>query len=331
MKKFILICLNLLIGSIATGQSEKMVLPSDLKQQTVVTEPITLRKGYFRAGTRFTYIAQDKHFKESGGREYWPYSSWSTSYGLTFSLSYGITDRIQISLFVPLDYYHLESYYLIETPLLGMDYSLSINAKGRGLGDCNFMIWYQVIPEKEKKISLTVGNHIITPTGQKNFTDNISTTNKYGLPIGNSYNIPTGEGCVQLAAMLLAKRIHYPYSYSAFATYTYSFWGSKLMRPDYTSENRFKKGNNIFISCSFDLLLNDWIAFENQFNYSHTEKGKIEYEETVTTDPSWDICYSPSLIFQIRRFRISEIVLVPLLGKNTNSDPAYSLSVGYIF
>jgi hypothetical protein len=331
MKKFILIYLSLLIGSIATGQSEKMVLPSDLKQQTIVTEPVTLRKGYFRAGTRFTYIAQDKYFTESGKREYWPNSSWSTSYAFNFNLSYGITDRIQISLFAPLEIYHLESYYLIEVPLLELDYSLSVNAKGRGLGDCNLMIWYQVIPEKEKKISLTVGNHIIFPTGHKNFTDNISNTNQYGLPVGNSYSLPTGEGCVQVAGMLLARKIHYPYSYSAFAKYNYSFWGSKLMRPDHTSETRFKKGNNIFISCSFDILLNDWIAFENQLNYSHSDKGKEEYEETIKTDPAWDICYAPSLIFQIRRFRISEIILVPLLGKNTSSDPAYSLSVGYIF
>ncbi|MCX6328091.1 MAG: hypothetical protein NTZ85_01065, partial [Bacteroidia bacterium] len=102
MKKFILIYLFLSAGFTVKAQFERIIQPSDLKQQTIVTEPVTLRKGFFRAETGIIYIAQDKYFNESGKKEYYPISEWGSHYRFDLSIKYGISDRFEIDLSVPI-------------------------------------------------------------------------------------------------------------------------------------------------------------------------------------------------------------------------------------
>ena len=77
MKKLTIIYLTFLLTLSAFCQTEKQMIPSDLKQQTVVTEPVTLRKGFLRAGILLNYRVVDKYFTESGERDY-PTSTWGS-------------------------------------------------------------------------------------------------------------------------------------------------------------------------------------------------------------------------------------------------------------
>jgi hypothetical protein len=57
----------------------------------------------------------------------------------------------------------------------------------------------------------------------------------------------------------------------------------------------------------------------------------IKYTVEEVTDPAWALSYSPGFVFQVRRFRISEIVQVPMIGKNNSADPLYVMKVLYTF
>ncbi|MCX6328657.1 MAG: hypothetical protein NTZ85_03950, partial [Bacteroidia bacterium] len=160
------------------------------------------------------------------------------------------------------------------------------------------------------------------PTGPKN-PSNVKSETDYILPTYSRY-FSTG-------LYVCARIIRYPYSVSALASYHYNFWGSKLMYVGDTEETRFKKGNRLMAGGRFNIHLNEWIAFGNELYYFHYEKGKEKIDLVVTTDPAWDIDYVPRLVFQVRRFRISELVQIPLFGKNGGADPAYSLLVQYTF
>jgi hypothetical protein len=103
------------------------------------------------------------------------------------------------------------------------------------------------------------------------------------------------------------------------------------MSPVDSSETKFKDGNYTTVGASFNLHLNEWIVLSNEFNYKYNEKGVIKYKVEETVDPAWEFCYQPGLYFQVRRFRISEVVQVPLMGKNNSADPLYLMQVQYTF
>jgi len=51
IRNYLLASMALILGMPLYSQTEKQLVPSDLRQQTIVTEPVTLRKGFFRIGT----------------------------------------------------------------------------------------------------------------------------------------------------------------------------------------------------------------------------------------------------------------------------------------
>jgi hypothetical protein len=299
-----------------------MILPSDLKQQTIVTEPVTLRKGYFRTGVSLSYFALDKYFTSATKKEYYTLSQWHTDFTFQATLRYGITDRLEVDIAVPVNSKRTQTHYEGKMPGYNTDYSLSADLKGKGLADCDLTVKYQVIPEKEKKFSLSVWQWITFPTGKKNFSDTASFIN---------FKLPTGSGNFTTGLMVSIRKVSYPYSFGAYVRYAYEFPGSKLIEQDDKKETKFKNGNYTTVGASFNLHLNEWIALSNEFNYKYNEKGVIKYEVEKTVDPAWEFSYLPGLYFQVRRFRISEVVQVPLMGKNISADPLYHMQVQYTF
>jgi hypothetical protein len=322
MKKFFLLYLLLLACFSVEGQVEKIILPSDLKQRTIVTEPVTLQKGYIRLETNIIYIAADKYFNDSGKREYYNGSSWGSKYKYSLGLKYGISDRIEIDIFVPFAKRREADYLLWKSPVTNQDISISSDLSGNAISDCSLTVKYQIIPEKEKRNSLSVFSEIYFPTGPKNPTS---------IKDFNDYHLPTGTGHYSAGLWLYANWIHYPYSYSITANYYYNFRGSKLMYADDTSETKFKNGNMTQMGGSFNCHLNEWIALSNEVYGVYFSKGEENNGTVVVIDPAWEIDYLPKLVFQVRRFRISEFVLIPLFGKNIGADPSYSFSLGYTF
>jgi hypothetical protein len=322
MKRIFLIILIFFVGLTATGQFEKMIQPSDLKQKTIITEPSTLSKGYFRTEVGVQYTVSDKYFNSSGKKEYYPVSMWGSKYQYTFGFKYGISDRFEIDVRIPVVNQRIENYFVLKQPVVNQDYSFSSKLRGLGIGDCNLTLKYQIIPELENRMTVTLFSDVTFPTGPKNPTD---------IKDFNDYKLPTGAGHFSAGVWLYARKIFYPYSFTTLMNYNYSFWGSKLIDAEAVTPTKFRKGNLLMVSGSFNFHLNDWIALANEIYYFHYGKGAEKNGITVTTDPSWTIDYVPRLVFQIRRFRIYEIVDVPLFGKDNGADPAYSMTIQYTF
>ena len=322
MKKYILLYLLLIFASYAFGQTEKLLVPSDLKQQTIVTEPVTLRKGYFRAGLLLDYMVADRFFDSAGHKEYHRASLWGskTAYGITFQ--YGITDRLQVDLVSEYLYSRQETQITEIIAITNSKIVTEIKQRGLGLGDSHVSFRYQFIPEKEKKFSLTGHLKATFPTGKKN-PANIISENQYDLPVGN--------GTYALGFNIYARKIVYPYSFSAFTSFTHNFKGTKIFSVLNDIEEEFRMGDIIEAGLCGNLHLNEWIVFGNQINFYSKRQGEIENTPSAILPASWAFSYEPGLVFQVHKFRLGEAVRIPLKGKNAAADPLYVMMVQYIF
>lgn len=320
--KYSLILIILYFGMeiIALGQTESQIIPTEKKQLTIVTEPSSLYKGFFRAGIVGTYFVVDKYFDNYGNRNYFPESTWARSYGLNLIAQYGITDRLQFDLMLP---YQNEAWYysqFLTAPGLETDMDQSWDLRGNGLSDMSMYLRYQIIQEKETFPSITGEIGITLPTGRESPTD---------IKDDYDYKLSTGTGEASTNVRLLARKIVYPYSFKFYVDYTYNMGGTKLFNSFDTEELSFKSGSRIAFGGSADILLNEWIALTNELNYF--SNGKDEINEVVKETSSSGLSYEGRLVFQIKQFRIGEAVNLPLKAKNTGADPLYVMIIQYVF
>jgi hypothetical protein len=322
MKNIIQIYLLIIISSVSYGQTEKLLNPADLKQQTIITEPLTLRKGFFRVGFTYSYSVLDKYFNDSGKKNYSPESTWATQTGVMFWGQYGVTDRLMVEVGIPysndVTNYHTR---LIIPEIDTMAISNSSN-RGKGIGDVKISASYQIIPSEDNNISLKGTLDLTLPTGEKNPTN---------IKGPRDFDAPTGYGVFVLAPKITARKVSYPFSYSAYVFYNYNFEGSRIMIPGDPTETKFTYGNYFEGGASFNFHLSEWIALANELSFSHRGKGKIENVPSGALTTAWGVKYETRLIFQIKRFRLGEAVTIPLKGKNIGADPQYVLIAQFVF
>lgn len=322
MKKIYLIYLVILIPPGLFGQTEKQLVPSDLKQQTIVTEPVTLRKGFFRTGTLLNYRVADKYFTDAGHKEYYLSSTWGSKAAYNLNLQYGLSDRFEINLFT--EYMNALQESTSTEIAAGTNTATTVVAKqkGYGIGDSHLSLKYQILPETKFLVSLTSTLDVTFPTGQKN-PKNIKSANQYDLPVG--------DGTYAIAVRLSARSIIYPYSFKGYVGYNYNFTGSKIINAGDPVEHKFRFGNLLEAGISANLHLNEWIVLANEINYYREGDGKIDNVFNSRLPDSWAASYEPSLVFQVKRFRLGESVRIPLKGKNVPADPLYIMMVQYVF
>jgi len=322
MKKIIIIYLLLLITSSAFSQTEKLLVPSDLKQQTIITEPVTLHKGFFRTGLLLDYRVADRYFNNSGDKQYYYNSIWASKSAYGITLQYGITDRLQVDLISEFMNTLQETQNVEEDPATNTTSITVDKHRGIGLGDSHIALKYQIIAEKERKFSLSARLKGTFPTGAKN-PRNIKSENQYDLPVG--------DGTYALGLNISARMIAYPYSFSGYLAYTYNFTGEKIFNTVDQIEKQFKLGNLFETGISWNIHLNDWIVLGNELNFYDEGEGQIENAPSAQMPASWAFSYEPSLIFQVYRFRLGESVKIPVLGKNVPADPLFVLMAQFIF
>jgi len=321
---WLLFCLSNILVNIF-GQVEQMIIPSDLKQQTIVTEPATLRKGFIRIGVSSGWGAIDRVFNDSGKRSYLmgSYGSgWATTWSHELDLQYGITDRIQVTSQIP---YKREKFYIsseIKVPAYEKDSVIYYKANGNGLGDISLSASYQILKENTRIPSLVAKLFLTIPTGRKNPTNIIN---------NKKFDRPTGYGETDLDLRLQLRKIFYPYSVTIYTAYTYHFKGKKIFNPG-EDQVSFKSGDLLYIGGSFDVHLNDWIVLGNEAAFFKWWDDKFfgPTAADVGMTGKWVINYQPSLVFQIRKFRFFEVIQFPIFGHSVAADPQYTLGLQYI-
>ena len=322
MKKIILIYTLVSLAAAASAQTEKQLVPSDLKQLTIVTEPATLYKGFFRAGMSYSYSAIDKIFDSEAKKTYLPYNIWGSASWYSVFLEYGITDRLMVDVDIEFTNTLRVSYNRVLYPELNINRVFSASNRGRGLGDCGLVVKYQIIPERENKSSLTGNLTLTVPTGKKNPTNIISAT---------EYDLPTGDGYLSTLFELRYKKISYPFSWSGYASYEHKFKGSILLNATDVTETVIKDGDGINCGALLSFHLNEWIALKNNIDFLRLGKSVKEGKPEYDIDPQWLLSYQSLLVFQVKQFRIGEGIMIPIKGKSTGSDPMLILLTQYIF
>lgn len=302
------------------GQTEKQLVPSDLKQQTIVTEPVTLSKGFIRIGSIANYRVADRYFNDDSKKEYFLYNIWGSKSAFNLALQYGLNDRMEVGVVTEYMYNKLERQTIQVNA--GTSTTVQTKQKGIGFGDTRLDLKYQLIPEKRYRVSLTSYLSATIPTGEKNPT-NIKSAEQYDLPVGT--------GNYSASAELYARTILYPYSFTAFFRYIYNFSGTKKINATDFSERHFRFGNRYETGISANLHLNEWIVLANDINYSYEGQGTIDNVIVATMPCSWTLAYIPNLVFQVRKFRLSESVTIPLRGRNVPADPLFVMRIQYIF
>ncbi len=322
MKKLVIISILISVSATIAGQNEEVILPSDLKQQTIITEPPTLWKGFLRVGLVTSFGAVDKYFNNENNKTYFPESAWASSWSFMLLAQYGVTDRLTVEFWLPYGNEVRNYFQVWLDPGNEINYENSWDLKGNGLGDISFSSRYQFLKESVSFPSLTGSLDLTIPTGEKNPTD---------IKGNYDYKLPAGYGEYVLSGELRAKKIRYPYSYIAYISYLYHFPGSKMFNAMDTEESEFKSGDRLNLGLSFNFHLNDWIAIANEANYFYNWKGEQENVSPDDLFTNWAVSYEGRLVFQIKRIRLAEAVRFPVMGRNVSADPLYILLVQYTF
>ncbi len=310
----------MIFSSVVTfAQTEQEILPSERKQLTIITEPFTLYKGFFRGGVALQYSSLYKIFDAEGNRV--PISNASgRTWVSQFIMQYGISDRLQIDVALPYVTQDLFLSYHGEAPGLDLFEQQKLEGQGSGLGDVWMGVDYQLLTETSTRPSFKGLLTVTLPTCAKNPVDT-------GDP--EVFDITVGSGYYSLDAALSVRKITYPFSWSAYASYKMNSSGTKQYEVGGTDID-FKDGNLLTLSGSYNFHMNEWLALTHDIYYFHSgtdeEDGK-QLEDTA----SWLVQYSPRLSFQINRLRVNQAIQIPLFGKMSGADPGFILIVQYVF
>lgn len=301
----------------ASGQIEKYLLPTEIKEQTIITEPATLQKGFFRTGLIFTYAFFDKIFDENN-EKISPFESITAqSRSITAIAQYGLTDRLQINLRVPYISNKFNSSSIEEWPGVDSVISYHWQQDAKGLGDIELELFYQVLTEKPTRPSVTLRTNFRANTGKKDITN---------IKDENNYDAPPGTGEPRLSVDVHLRKIFYPYSFTFTARYDYYFGGNKVIKPG-KDEVSFRTGNMIAVMGSANFHVNEWIALVNDIMYFY---GRGDEEDGIKIfSEKWAFIYHPYLYFQIKRLRLAQSVEIPVKGCVYTADPQYILILQY--
>ena len=320
MLRTILIAILLLVYSaISFAQTEEEILPAERKQLTVITEPFTIYKGFFRAGVTLQYSALYKTFDANGKRV--PISNASgTTWAAQLLLQYGITDRLQVTAALPYLSQDLSLSYRAEAPGLGFFGQQKLEGEGSGLSDIWLGLDYQLITETTTRPSLKAMLTVTIPSAEANPVD---TSND------EVFDLPVGSGFYSVDVALSIRKISYPFAYSAYVSYKMNLEGTKqfnLGQPEQT----FNDGDMATVSGSFGFHMNEWLALKNDVYYFYFATDQVEGQD-VEDSKSWTIQYTPTLSFQIKRLRVNQAIQIPLFGNMAGADPGFILVVQYMF
>ena len=318
MKVNILLILFLIFSwKLLHAQQERQLTPAEIKQLTVINEPLTLFKGYTRTGFSYLIIYGNNFFDLDGNK-----TAISNAFGKQWTLQnitiYGITDKLQVGFGLPYTSKELTLSNNFEVPLSDIYMHSKWEQSGSGLSDISLFADYQLLTQSEN--SGLVGQFTLTlPTGRKNPSEIIDE---------NNFRAPTGNGAMVVDLAMKYRKTKYPMMYEGRVGYALYMKGKKQFEPN-GNELSFRDGNHLYMSASHGYHLNDWLAVINDINYNIFGVDTVDGVKASTMS-TFDISWMPRLSFQIKRVRFNQGLTVPLKGRLSGADVSYILIVQYM-
>jgi hypothetical protein len=322
MKK-VLTILSFILGGFVSlfSQQEKQLLPSEIKQMTVVQEPVTLNKGFFRFGLTTSFFSEERSFDNAGKKYTNLFNSTARSWGYGLTASYGIGNRLQANVETPFE----NTKFFISSnnamPVIDSVFTDVYLQRQRGLGDIRLSFNYQIFTETSNRPSVIFDGLVTLPTGKNKFTN---VKNEF------QYDYPTGSGAVKLSSSLYIRKIIFPYSVYFQGIFDYPLKGKKYLEPYDKEMTSYRGYKDYFLKLGLNYMLNDWIALGDELSYTYSW-GKWVEGETNLYDNASQLNDQVSLFFQIKRVRFSQVILFTLYGKNSAADPIYLVRLQYTF
>lgn len=312
--------LILIFSTLSVAQTEQQLLPAEKKLQTLITQPITIYKGFLRVGLASEFLVIGSTFDDEGNRRALKFNAALNTWFVRPKVEYGITDRLQASLFFPYINQEGSASVLEEIPGLGMrEFKNEISQKG--VQDMEIQAAYQILLEKEKRPSLALFLNLTIPTGKK---DPINS----GDPL--KAHVPPGQGHFALKSSLNIRKVNYPFLYAGRVEYEYRMEGTKSLKLN-EPEVAFKNSNVLNIGGQIGFHVNEWMAIVNDVNYLTIVGEIMEDGEIFATRDNFRLVYSPTLTFQVKQIRINQLLNFPIIGKNGPADPRFQIGIEYVF
>ena len=322
MKKIFIFIFFLLCASNVFAQTERQLTVSEIRQQTVLNEPLTLQKGYFYINPQFNYLIFSTDYYNNDWKKVPSYAYQSNIFLIPFSITYGLSNNLQISVqsnyeysfssysYKDLDYYKPERTKYVE-----------YNKLGKGFNDLSLTAEYKLVDQKSKLPAMAMGMSITIPYGKKepSLSDD-----------GEIIYTSTSGGYYALSFIYGVKKVFYPFSVSAFAMYDHHFPTDLKLHYNDSAKLHIKYGDHFEIMANINYLPSDWIALQSTFLFSRnasTDYGDdpiYKYSGNPTVYFKWE----PKLTFQIRNIRLSQGISFYLKAKNSNADPMAFISLG---
>jgi hypothetical protein len=292
---------------------EQLVLPTDLKTETRITEPLTLRKGFSKIEMNYNYFNFQNYIDADGNRIYENKgfsgaSSWEQS--VNTLLHYGINNNLEVGLSIKYGYGSLQIPYTAELVPDNQVVSLTKQYIQQGFGDLMIHASYQFVNKTNWLVGTTVTQSF--PTGS---TEETITVDQYKETVTSGF----GRNNYSTVVGFLAKRIHYPYFIQIMHNSGITYGDADV---DHGSFHAFEAQSGV--------LLNDWFSLSASLNY--ILKLKDYYKDYDQYGPDAKNASASFLVTQqLKRFRIEERIDFPFWARNSYADPLYSVFLSYKF
>ena len=322
MQKNITITLLFCIATQVCFAQEEMS-PAEKKQQTLVTEPVTLYKGFFRLQVSAYYSLIDKIFLDSKKQSV-EGNSWGDNFSVATHLQYGISDRFMVEASIPYIRQRIFQSFRYEFPLDRngqFSDTTKWETKASGMGDIELAMAYQLILESPSRPAVVATLRVTLPTGEKDVTDDNDDN-------PDSYNMATGQGEISINPSIRLRKVSYPLAYGIHVGYKFRNEVTKVTELDKPAVS-YKNGNLADAGAFMNVSLNDWVIMRNLVDFYYKEKDQINGSETG--DETWLLEYVPGFSFQLKRFRFDQLVIIPIKANLGSADPSYVLLFQYTF
>lgn len=318
MKNNIFYIISLCILTLSNIEAQEYnPLPSDLRCETNVTEPLNLRKGYLRTSLDFAFAPQDSYFNGfsrstrlisfNNNMHLSGYSSYFDYVGL--NVAYGITNKLQIS-------FNLPYYYGVDNRLITIEYvpwnqisNDKIYQYENGFDNSSLSLTYQFLNKKDFFSAFALG--IDLPTGSKK-TDTINVNDNY-----TKIRQPVSSDAYYIDLAFLIKKVNYPYYFSILPIYSLT-----------TEDDYWKAYSTLSLSASCGYLLNSWFSINGSLKGNYTP-NMISKTIELENKNIYAVLAGISIIQQVKRFRFYEKMFIPMAGKKmypSNMNIMFSVS-----